>query len=249
MTAVTVDGLGAVELAARCGVPRAVLLRDVESTLDVAHALAAEGAPSGTLIVAERQSAGRGRQGREWKSDRGIGVWFTLVERVDDEALAVLALRLGLALAPALDPFSARPVRLKWPNDLWVGERKLAGVLVEARWRDGQPEWAAIGVGINLQPPDGEPGATGLRTGVTRAEVLVAVVPAIRAVVAKTGLLTSDELAEWASRDLAAAREISEPVAGRVLGIDSGGALLVESDGGVTRWRSGSIVFSGPMRE
>ena len=244
MSELRVDGLGAGELGARCGVPRVVLLEETDSTLDVAHALASAGAPSGTLIVTERQTAGRGQHGRGWSSDRGEGVWLTLVERVDDSALTVLALRLGLALAPALDPFAQRPVRLKWPNDLWVGERKLGGVLVETRWRDGQPEWAAIGVGINLRPPASEPRASGLRPGVTRADVLVAVVPALRAAVTKTGLLSDAELSAWSARDLAAARKISQPAAGVVLGIDSGGALLVESVGGVTRWRTGSIVFA-----
>ena len=237
------DGLSAADVAERCGVPRAVLLGSVASTLDVAHALAADGAPAGTLVVADRQTVGRGQHGRSWRSESEAGVWLTLIERADESSLAVLALRLGLALAPVLSSFAGADVQLKWPNDLWISDRKLAGILVEARWRDGQPEWVAIGVGINVGAP-AMPGAIGLGTGVSRAAVLCAVVPALRAASARSGQLTAEELAAWSSRDYAAGRRITLPAAGTVLGIDAGGALLVESVGGVSRWRTGSIEFA-----
>src|SRR6185436_16510341 len=102
----------------------------------------ADGAPAGTVVLADAQRGGRGRGGRRWASPPGVGVWLTLVERpADHAALEVLSLRLGLHAAAAVERFAARggggPVRLKWPNDLYVGEGKLAGVLVEVRWRDG----------------------------------------------------------------------------------------------------------------
>jgi BirA family biotin operon repressor/biotin-[acetyl-CoA-carboxylase] ligase len=191
--------------------------------------------------------------GRSWRSEPGAGIWLTLIERPRDaSAIDVLSLRIGLALAPVLDEFAAASVRLKWPNDLYVGERKLAGVLIEARWRDAQPEWLAIGVGINLRPPASEPRAVGLRAGVTRDDVLPRIVPVLRAAAACRGLLTEAEVRAFATRDLARGHRCIEPVGGVVRGIDRSGELLVDvglaSDGaqpaGITAVRAGSLVLA-----
>lgn len=230
---------------ARClALPRVVALDTTGSTQDVAHALAVDGAAAGTLVVAGAQSAGRGRLGRPWVSEPGGGVWLTLIERPGDAAaLEVLSLRVGLALAPVLDAFAASPVQLKWPNDLYVDSRKLAGVLIEARWREGTPDWVAIGVGVNVRVPSRELQAVGLIDGVRRADVLAAVVPAIRAAAATSGPLTSDERRAFASRDLAVGRLCSSPAEGRVAGIDASGALLVDLGSSVVPVRAGPLVF------
>ena len=126
----------------------------VTTTMDVAHALAEEGAPAGTLVLASSQAAGRGRSGKSWTSEPDAGLWCTLIERPRDaRALEVLALRVGLHLADALAPLVDGAVQLKWPNDLYVHDRKLGGILIEVRWRDARPEWVAIGVGINRVVP------------------------------------------------------------------------------------------------
>jgi len=221
---------------------------EVGSTLDVAHTLAADGAAAGTVVVANAQTAGRGQRGRAWQSEHGAGVWLTLIERPSDaSALDVLSLRVGLALAPALDPFAASPVRLKWPNDLYVDGRKLGGILIEARWREGEPDWVAIGAGINLRPPASEARAIGLAPGSTRHDVLDAVVPGLREAAAQRGPLTRAELAAFAARDLAAGRRCLEPVVGTVLGIDASGGLRVDvgsSDApDVTVVRAGSLIL------
>ena len=79
---------------------------------------------------------------------------MTLLERPNDaEALGVLSIRLGLKAAPVLERYSAEPVRLKWPNDVMVGAGKVAGILVETRWRERQVDWVAIGFGVNVQRP------------------------------------------------------------------------------------------------
>jgi BirA family transcriptional regulator, biotin operon repressor / biotin---[acetyl-CoA-carboxylase] ligase len=238
------DGERVDHLAQRLGLPEFVAFNEVESTLDVAHALAADGAPSGTLVIADAQSAGRGRMGRSWRSEAGAGVWLTLIERpVSTRALDVLSVRIGLALAPALDAFAEDRVCLKWPNDLYVGDRKLAGVLVEARWRESVPEWVAIGVGINARVPRGEPRAVGLRDEVSRVSVLEAAVPAIRAAAALQGSLGGSELAAFAARDFAKGRRCVEPVAGMVEGIDASGELLVRVGSEVRALRGGSLVL------
>jgi BirA family transcriptional regulator, biotin operon repressor / biotin---[acetyl-CoA-carboxylase] ligase len=236
------------DLARRLALPRVALYDEVGSTLDVAHELAAAGAPAGTLVIADAQTAGRGRMGRSWRSEPGAGVWLTMIERpADATALETLSLRVGLGVAPALDALAESPVRLKWPNDLYLGTRKLAGILIEARWREGRPEWVAIGLGINLRPPASEARAVGLRSGVRRDEVLDRVVPAIRAAARTHGPLSSAELASFAERDLAAGRACVEPAVGVVRGIDSAGALLVDVTSRETKEvvavRAGSLVF------
>jgi BirA family biotin operon repressor/biotin-[acetyl-CoA-carboxylase] ligase len=239
-------------LQQQLGVPRLELRGVVTSTLDVAHDLARAGAPAGPLVVADEQTAGRGRQGRRWRSEAGAGLWLTLVERPPEpSALDVLSLRIGLALAPALDTFAASPVRLKWPNDLYLGDCKLGGILVEARWRDGIPEWVAIGVGINVRAPADEPRAIGLCAGVDRLAVLAAIVPGLRAAAAMTGKLSDAELAAFTSRDLAVGRRCIQPATGVVRGIDGSGALLVavasEQQGrepNVVAIRTGSLVLA-----
>jgi len=224
-------------------VPRVVAFDTVGSTLDIAHELGARDADAGTLILANAQTAGRGRHGKRWRSESGAGIWLTLVERPRDvAALDVLSVRVGLTLAPALDRFANDMVRLKWPNDLYLGRGKLAGVLVEARWRADAPDWVAIGVGINTRVPDGERAAS-LQAGTSRAEVLRQAVPAIRAAAHRAGLLDSAELARFVGRDLAAGRECTEPVRGRVRGIDRAGALVVDADGVTTTVRAGSLVL------
>jgi BirA family biotin operon repressor/biotin-[acetyl-CoA-carboxylase] ligase len=238
------DGRTAEELATELGLPRVVVFDEVSSTLDVAHELAAAGAPAGTLIVADAQTSGRGRMGRAWRSEAGAGVWLTLIERPRDvAALDVLSLRIGLALAPVLDAFTGTPVRLKWPNDLYVGARKLGGILVEARWRESAPEWTAIGVGVNVRAPEGEPRAIGIEPGVSRAALLTRMVPAMRAAAARTGPLDRSELAAFAARDAVAGRRCREPVAGLIQGIDPSGALVVDVGSEIAIIRAGSLVL------
>ncbi len=238
------DGEYAEQLAAACGVADVVLLERVGSTLDVAHQRAAAGAPAGTLVLADEQTAGRGRQGRRWISEPGGGIWLTLIERPrDPSAVQVLSLRLGLQAARVLDEFAPETIGLKWPNDLYAGGRKLAGILVEARWREGILDWIAIGFGINVQAPVGMPTAAALRSGTRRRDVLAGLVPALRTAAGKGGELRSDECQAYASRDVARGRRCREPVAGTVAGIDASGALLVQTVDGLQAVRAGSLVL------
>ncbi|HEX2781462.1 MAG TPA: biotin--[acetyl-CoA-carboxylase] ligase [Gemmatimonadaceae bacterium] len=240
------DGMEAVEIAAALRLPGVVAVDSTPSTLDLAHALAADGAPSGTLVLADEQTSGRGRGGKRWTSEPGQGIWLTLVERAVDPGMpGVLALRLGIAAAEALEPLAPATIRVKWPNDLWIGDGKLAGILAEARWRDGVVEWVAVGMGVNVRPPRGVPNASGLRGGVPRLAALARLVPALRDAAARRGALDARELALLEARDLARGREIREPAPGRVEGISGEGALLVRaSDGTVSAQRAGSLVFT-----
>lgn len=236
---------------------------ELTSTMDEAHRLGELGATAGTVVVADRQRVGRGRNGKRWTSEAGAGLYLTLLERaVAPAALGVLSLRVGLALADLLTPWCTGRVGLKWPNDLLVraaAERplaKLSGILVEARWRDGLPEWVAIGVGVNLwsattsSAPD--PAVSALRPGVSRATVLTALVPRLRAAAAASDQLTDAELAEWRGRDVMVGQRVRSPGRGVVEGINAGGALLVSakpedvrtgSTHALRAYRSGSLII------
>ncbi|MBA3891409.1 MAG: biotin--[acetyl-CoA-carboxylase] ligase, partial [Gemmatimonadaceae bacterium] len=201
------DGATAALLAAGWGVPAVTLFETVPSTMDVAHALAETGAPAGTVVLADAQEAGRGRHGRTWTSEPGRGVWLSVVERPDDTSgTDVLSLRIGLAIAEVLEELAPAPIRLKWPNDVFVADGKLGGILSEGRWRSGRLEWLVIGVGVNVHAPATASAgvrAGALRPGVTRLAVLERLVPAIRAAAAAAGPLDAGELARFHARDLA----------------------------------------------
>jgi BirA family transcriptional regulator, biotin operon repressor / biotin---[acetyl-CoA-carboxylase] ligase len=115
-------------------------LRETTSTNDRARELAGRGAPHGTVVTAGAQTAGRGRYGRTWSAPAGTSLLLSLIVREHD---ALLPLRAGLAVADVAGP----DARVKWPNDVWIDGRKVAGILVEARPGEG---WAVLGIGVNV---------------------------------------------------------------------------------------------------
>jgi BirA family biotin operon repressor/biotin-[acetyl-CoA-carboxylase] ligase len=125
-------------------------LRETTSTNDRARELAARGAPHGTIVTAGVQTAGRGRQGRTWTAPPGSSLLLSLVLRSSD---GLLPLRAGLAVADVAGPAA----RVKWPNDVLLDGRKLAGILAEGRPQEG---WTVLGIGLNAAlnvnhlPPD-----------------------------------------------------------------------------------------------
>ncbi|MGD2135439.1 MAG: biotin--[acetyl-CoA-carboxylase] ligase [Gemmatimonadales bacterium] len=241
------DGLTSEELGRRVQAPRCLVFERVTSTLDVVHEQAAAGAPSGTLVVADEQVAGRGRQGRPWISHPGAGVWLGYLARPQHGGeRGVAALRVGLATADALADLGIT-ARLKWPNDLVVRDRKAGGVLCEARWADDRLRWMAIGVGINVRGPIPhglEERAVALdeeRPSVSRVAVLERLVPRLHRLPDRLEL-TEGELRQFHMHDWLADRRIDAPVRGRARGIDAEGALLVETDNGMERIVGGGIV-------
>ena len=238
------DGATQDELEETLQLPRVALFEATTSTMDVAHRLAGEGAPAGTLVIADEQTAGRGRGGKSWASAPAAGLWLTLIERpADTSGLDVLSLRVGLAAARALDRFAAEPIRVKWPNDLYIDRGKLAGILVEARWRESSLEWVAIGLGINVRAPEGVEGSAWLEPDSNRLDVLSELIPSVRTAVAQKGALRRDEMEEFAARDLARGRKCLTPALGRVAGITPTGELLVTLADSVASFRSGSLLL------
>jgi BirA family transcriptional regulator, biotin operon repressor / biotin---[acetyl-CoA-carboxylase] ligase len=134
--------------------PALVRLGRVDSTQTVAFALASDGAADGTVVVADSQTAGRGRRGRTWVDEPGASLLTSIVLRphLDPARLPGLSLAAGVAVAEALTRAAGLTARLKWPNDVLVGNRKIAGVLLESRLigsRSG-PVTAILGIGVNL---------------------------------------------------------------------------------------------------
>jgi BirA family biotin operon repressor/biotin-[acetyl-CoA-carboxylase] ligase len=139
-------------LGARIGRPLVVLSR-TPSTNDEARRAAASGAPHGAAFIAEEQTGGRGRGSNQWHSPRGENIYLSVVLRPDLEpsAIAPLALAAGVAVAQVVDGELVDPrALLKWPNDVYVDARKIAGVLVEASTRPGQSPVVVVGIGLNV---------------------------------------------------------------------------------------------------
>jgi BirA family biotin operon repressor/biotin-[acetyl-CoA-carboxylase] ligase len=137
--------------SAPAGVASIVRLGRVESTQTVAFALAADGAPDGTAVVADSQAAGRGRRGRPWVDEPGASLLASVIlrPRLEPARLPGLSLAAGVAVAEALTRTAGVRPRLKWPNDVLVAGRKLAGILLESRVI-GDRMTTVLGVGVNL---------------------------------------------------------------------------------------------------
>jgi len=211
------------------GTPR-VHHRLTDSTNERAKLLAVEGAPHGTLVTADEQAAGRGRQGRQWTAPAGSAVLMSLVLRELDELLPLTG---AVAVCEAL-PVDAT---VKWPNDVWIDRRKVAGILVEGRPQEG---WAVLGVGLNVTttefPPELAETATSLRlsgTDTTRDRVLDDV---LRSLSEWLGAPPDAVLSAWRARDALRGERVRwSDGEGIADGIDDSGALLVQTrDGPVT---------------
>jgi BirA family transcriptional regulator, biotin operon repressor / biotin---[acetyl-CoA-carboxylase] ligase len=219
-----------------------VHLDETGSTNDRARELALAGAPHGTVIVAEHQRAGRGRQGRKWSAPSGRTLTLSVVVRPRKEGMELLPLAVAIAVCEACEAVAPVSCAIKWPNDVWIAERKVAGILIEARPQDG---WAVVGIGLNVDTaadelePELRGTATSLRiaTGgpVDRVAGLDAVV---------------DRLAQWIDalrhpeqvsagfreRDALYGRQVAWTQGGRRMsgaarGIDNDGSLIVFTGG------------------
>lgn len=230
---------------------------EVDSTNDVALALAETGAPDGLAVLADAQRAGRGRRGRSWFSPPGGGLYLsTLVRGAEASTLGLLTLAAGVAAAQAVRSVTGLPIELKWPNDLVIGRpwRKLAGILCESVGPS-----TVIGIGINLRdaayPPELRERATSIETelgwSIDRAPVVVACLQNLRE---RVGQLRAGEGAEvlrvW--REIGAEGLDRKPVRwqdqgaerrGRARGIDLDGALLVDTERGVERIIAGEVTW------
>jgi len=208
------------------GAPR-LHLRVTDSTNERARALATTGAPHGTLVTAAEQSAGRGRQGRTWSAPPGRALLMSLVLREHPPLLA-------LAAAAAVAEVAGPDATIKWPNDVLLGGRKLAGILAEARPQEG---WAVLGIGVNVAVREDDLPPELRERAATLGADPGAVEPTLTALLAALQRRLGDDgatiLAAYRARDALRGHEISwQRDRGVAAGIDDRGRLLVDCDDG-----------------
>jgi BirA family biotin operon repressor/biotin-[acetyl-CoA-carboxylase] ligase len=202
-------------------------LRATTSTNDRARELAQSGAPHGTLVTAAEQHAGRGRQGRTWSAPPGRALLLSIVLR---DPPGLLPLTAALAVAQVAGPAA----RIKWPNDVLVDGRKVAGILAEGRPHEG---WAVLGIGLNVAlrvedlPP--ELHATAGTLGLAPADLEPTLERLLAALQQTLALDDTALLAAYRDRDALRGQEVAWAGGrGRAAGIDGAGRLVVELPGG-----------------
>ena len=217
------------------GLPR-VHHRATDSTNERAKQLALAGTPHGTLVTADEQSAGRGRQGRVWTAERGDALLMSLVLRSLDE---LLSFRAAIAVAESISVST----QIKWPNDVWIEGRKVSGILAEGRPQEG---WAVLGIGLNVStrsfPDELSEIATSLAlagVSVSREEVLGSLLGSLERWLAAP---PDEVLTSWRDRDAL----LGAPVAwdggrGTAAGITDTGALRVETAAGIVELDAGEV--------
>jgi len=226
----------------------------VPSTMDEASALAGAGAAHGLVVGADQQTAGRGRRGRVWESPIGAGLYFSLIARPalqSNAALPLLTLAAGVGVRDGIRAALGLTSHLKWPNDVLIDGRKLAGILAEGLAVGTPAQAVVIGVGLNLQsaayPPDVAARATSLEgelgrpidRGTVLAEVLVGLWDRLATLERSPG----DILQAWraASPNATGTRVEWDGRTGTTAGIDESGALLVRTTSGVERVIAGEV--------
>ena len=232
---------------------------EVDSTNNWLREQMLRGAPSGTVCIAERQCAGRGRRGRTWVSPFAANLYLSLLWRSANGAAALggLSLVTGIAVLRALRGYGIEEAGLKWPNDILVRDAKLAGVLIDVVGEANGPCAVIVGVGVNVSMPLGEAstidqlwtdlyhltGDNRLSRNVLAARILDELMPVIEGFDA-AGL--QPFLDEWRRYDVLSGREVdltlpNEYITGTARGIDDGGALLVDTVSGCRRFVSGDV--------
>ena len=251
--------LSAATPASAAGIDGIEVFLEVDSTNNWLREQALNGAPSGTVCVAEMQLAGRGRRGRTWVSPFAANLYLSLLWRSATGATALggLGLVTGIALLRALRSYGIEGAGLKWPNDILAGDAKLAGVLIDVVGESNGPCIVIVGIGVNVCMSPGEAvtidqrwtdlhhlsGGNSLSRNVLAARILDELMPVIETFDAE-GL--QPFLDEWRQSDVLRGRKVgltlpNEYITGTACGIDEVGALLVDTVHGRRRFLSGDV--------
>jgi BirA family biotin operon repressor/biotin-[acetyl-CoA-carboxylase] ligase len=220
--------------------------RLTDSTNARARELALAGAPDGTVVTATEQSAGRGRQGRVWTAPPGRALLMSALVRDLSRRDSLLPLAVPVAVAEACDVFAGGRCQIKWPNDIWVGGRKLAGILLEGRPQEG---WAVIGVGLNVGtradefPEELRDIATSLAMeGGAGADVEAVLAAVLDALDRRVSGDPREVLDAWRERDVLAGQTVRwNGGEGTAAGLDDKGSLLVDTADGRVALDAGEV--------
>ena len=228
----------------------------VPSTMDAAAGLVADGAANGVVVGADEQRSGRGRRGHTWESPAGAGLYLSFIARPslrDNASLPLITLAAGVAVRDGVHAATGLAPSLKWPNDVMVGRRKLAGILAEGLGIGTPAQAVVVGVGLNLQassyPPDVAARATSLESelgrAVDRGLVLAEVLAALHDRLAELAGSADDILLAWRAASPSASGSLVEwdGRSGTTAGIDDSGALLVRTASGIERVIAGELVW------
>ena len=236
---------------------RAIHERVVGSTMDLAREAARSGPADRTIFVCDYQTAGRGRRGRSWQAPPGLGLLFTLLLRSSRPSMLETML-VSVAVAEAIERLPGLESRIKWPNDLMVGDRKLAGILAET-YSGPSGGYALVGCGINVNQDAATLAAIGrpatslreeVRRTVHRGELLVTCLEQVDAWLAldpttrDVSLRRAWEQRLWGRGHLLRFRDRDQEFAGTIEGVSPAGALIVRrQDGGAERIVAGEILL------
>ncbi len=230
-------------------------LERCSSSQDVAEALAIQGASEGSVVVCEEMWGGRGRMGRKWFANRG-GLWFTVLLRPPQlRNLHILSLATGLSVAKALKTLFSVEARVKWPNDVLIDEKKVCGVLVEARAEADKIHHLLLGVGINVNnelPEELRETAVSLREAlgfhIPRApllrEILLNIDSYYHTIISGEVAKVVKEWKEWSSTLGKSVRilTLDKTIEGIAIDVDNDGTLLLDTGKGIERVAAGDVI-------
>ncbi len=235
---------------------KVLYFEEVSSTQDVAFSLINSGVSEGTIIIAERQTKGRGRLGRKWLSPMG-GLWFTIIltPSISPNYVTLLSLMTGCAVALGIQDITNVRPELKWPNDVLINGRKVAGILVEMLAEADRLRYALVGVGINVNneiPKEVSDSAISLQQVLGRG---IPRIPLMRAILRRFDELyqrlvrgdVNSILKVWRSLSSTLGRRVivylgEKTIEGIALDVDEDGALIVKVNGEVRKVYSGDVV-------
>lgn len=234
-----------------------IVLDTVTSTMDEAFRLGNGHCPEGTLVVAEAQSKGRGRRGRAWSSPKAKGLYFSFVLRpsLPLNQLAQLTLMSAVAVAEAIEDISDLKPLIKWPNDILLEDRKVAGILTELRAESDQVQFVVVGIGLNVNTSAHQltTGATSLKVasgqGFNRTQVFQAILRSLDKWYLRLyhhGFTRVME--EWKKRECTLNKRVrlTDPhgiIEGEAIDLDEDGALLVRKNNGIIFKKTAGDVF------
>jgi BirA family biotin operon repressor/biotin-[acetyl-CoA-carboxylase] ligase len=244
------EGRTALEWQEVLGVPAVQLFDVTASTNDVALRLAEAGAATMTLVVADHQTSGRGRSGGEWASAPGSSLLCSLVFQTElgpDHAPGTAPIRIGAALARAVEQLIDQPVGVKWPNDVVIPRYgKIAGILCEGAFRQQGRGHIVAGIGVNVFYPGDDFASIADATDEppTRGALLQALMRELAAIAPRiTQTLSADELLQLRERDLLFDQDVKTEsgLMGRARGIAEDGALMLDTGDGVKAIHSATV--------